>query len=84
MRDLRRTGRVSGWHQSKQTYKRERKANDALSVDGRLCSTRSAVKTRATEESATEVGRGRQPAKEDWREKGDQMSKGGEVEQFHE
>ena len=24
-RDLRRTGRVSGWHQSKQTYKRERK-----------------------------------------------------------
>ena len=24
MRDLRRTGRVSGWHRSKQTYKRER------------------------------------------------------------
>jgi len=24
-RDLRRTGRVSGWHQSKQTYKRKRK-----------------------------------------------------------
>jgi len=23
-RDLRRTDRVSGWHQSKQTYKRER------------------------------------------------------------
>ena len=23
MRDLRRTGRVSGWHRSKQTYKRE-------------------------------------------------------------
>ena len=38
----------------------------------------------ATEESVTEVGQGRQPAKEDWREKGDQMSKGGEVEQFDE
>ena len=25
MRDLRRTGRVSGWHRSKQTYKRKRK-----------------------------------------------------------
>jgi hypothetical protein len=24
MRDLRRTGSVSGWHRSKQTYKRER------------------------------------------------------------
>jgi hypothetical protein len=24
MRDLRRTGRISGWHRGKQTYKRER------------------------------------------------------------
>ena len=39
------------------------RASDALSVDGRLCSTRSAVKTAATEESVTEVGQGRQPAK---------------------
>ena len=38
-------------------------ASDAPPVDGRLCSTRSAVKTAATEESVTEVGQGRQPAK---------------------
>jgi hypothetical protein len=44
-RDLRRTGRVSGWHQSKQTISESERASDALSVDGRLCSTRSAVKT---------------------------------------
>jgi hypothetical protein len=36
MRDLRRTGRVSGWHRSKQTYKRSEMASDALSVVGRL------------------------------------------------
>jgi len=34
MRDLRRTGRVSGWHRSKQTYKRERNGEQALSVVG--------------------------------------------------
>jgi hypothetical protein len=28
-RDLRRTGRVSGWHRSKQTYKRERKGEQS-------------------------------------------------------
>ncbi len=44
MRDLRRTGRVSGWHRSKQTYKRSEMASDALSVVGRLNGTRSVVK----------------------------------------
>jgi hypothetical protein len=37
--------------------------HDALSVDGRLCSTRSVCENGATEESVTEVGQGRQPAK---------------------
>ena len=39
------------------------RVHDALSVDGRLCSTRSAVKTAQPRESVTEVGQGRQPAK---------------------
>ena len=38
-------------------------ASNALSVDGRLCSTTSAVKSRVTGRPAAEVGRGRQPAK---------------------
>ena len=38
-RDLRRTDRVSGWHRSKQTYKRSEVASDALSVVGRPHST---------------------------------------------
>jgi hypothetical protein len=63
MRDLRRTGRVSGWHWSKQTYKRER------SGERRSVSSRTAERylkrgeSHATEQSAAEVGRGRQPAK---------------------
>jgi len=34
MRDLRRTGRVSGWHWSKQTYKRKRSGEQRRSVVG--------------------------------------------------
>src|ERR1700758_2269017 len=62
-RDLRRTGRVSGWHRSKQTYKRKR------SGERRPASSRTAEQylkrdeSRVTELSATGVGRGRQPAK---------------------
>ncbi len=62
-RDLRRTGRVSGWHRSKQTYKRKR------SGERRSVSSRTAEQylkrdeSRVTELSATGVGRGRQPAK---------------------
>src|SRR5580693_10647173 len=44
VRDLRRTDSVSGWHRSKRTYKRSEMASDALSVVGRLKSTRSVVK----------------------------------------
>jgi hypothetical protein len=39
------------------------RVSDALSVDGRLCSTRRARENGATEQSVTEVGQGRQPAK---------------------
>src|SRR5215469_14895304 len=38
-------------------------ASDALPVDGRLCSTTSAVKSRVTGQPAAEVGRGRQSTK---------------------
>src|SRR6202163_4362418 len=63
MRDLRRTDRVSGWHRSKRTYKRER--------NGERCavSSRTAEKyqkrgeSHVTGQPATEMGRGRQPAK---------------------
>src|SRR6266516_7272099 len=62
-RDLRRTGRVSGWHRSKRTYKRER--------NGERCavSSRTAEKyqkrgeSHVTGQPATEMGRGRQPTK---------------------
>src|ERR1700756_1021553 len=62
-RDLRRTGRVSGWHRSKQTYKRKR------SGERGLASSRTAEwylkrgESHVTGKPATELGRGRQPAK---------------------
>ena len=63
MRDLRRTGRVSGWHRSKQTYKRkrsgERGSASSRTAEQYLKRDESCV----TELSATGVGRGRQPAK---------------------
>src|SRR6201997_198516 len=61
--DLRRTGRVSGWHRSKQTYKRKR------SGERGLASSRTAEwylkrgESHVTGKPATELGRGRQPAK---------------------
>ena len=63
VRDLRRTDSVSGWHRSKRTYKRER--------NGERCavSRRTAEKyqkrgeSHVTGQPATEMGRGRQPAK---------------------
>jgi hypothetical protein len=63
MRDLRRTGSVSGWHRSKRTYKRERNGERSA------VSSRTAEKyqkhgeSHVTGQPATEVGRGRQPAK---------------------
>ena len=58
-------------------------ASDALSVDGRLCSTTSAVKA-ARPGNRRPDGSGKAADEGGWEEKGDQMSKGGEVDQFHE
>src|ERR1035437_7722602 len=61
--DLRRTGQVSEWHRSKQTYKRKR------SGERRLVSSRTAEyylkrdESHVTGQPATELGRGRQPTK---------------------
>jgi len=63
MRDLRRTGRVSAWQRSEQTYKRERNG------ERRHASSRMAEQylmhgeSHVTGQPATELGRGRQPAK---------------------
>ena len=84
MRDLRRTGGVSGWHPSKRTYKRER--------NGEQCSASSRTASQYLKHSRTlcnrAIGGGSGPEKGagegSWKEKGNQMSKGGEVDQFHE
>jgi hypothetical protein len=84
MRDLRRTGRVSGWHWSKRTYKRERNGEQSsvssrtaswyLKRSQKLCD-RGIGGSSGPEKGAGEGG---------WEERGCQMSKGGEVDQFHE
>ena len=84
MRDLRRTGGVSGWHRSKQTYKRERSGEQCsassrtapwyLKRSQKLCD-RGIGGGSGLEKGAGEGG---------WAERGNQMSKGGEVDQFHE
>src|ERR1700694_1128549 len=68
-RDLRRTGRVSGWHRSKQTYKRKRSGKRA-SVSSRTAEYYlKRGESHVTELSATEwVGEG-QPAKMSGRER---------------
>src|SRR5258708_6542053 len=58
-------------------------ASNALSVDGRLCSTSSAVKAR-DRETGGESGPGKAAGGGGWEERENQMSKGLEVEQFHE
>src|ERR1700688_4086157 len=63
MRDLRRTGRVSGWQRSKQTYKRKRSGKprpDSRRTAGYYLKR---GESRVTGQPAAEVGRGRQPAK---------------------
>src|SRR6266853_3509057 len=62
-RDLRRTGRVSGWHRSKRAHKRMRKGERG-SVSSRTAEQYLKRSERCvTEQSATRVGRGRQPTK---------------------
>ena len=84
MRDLRRTGRVSGWRRSKQTYKRERNG-EQRSVSSR---TASWYLKHSQKLGDRETGGGSGPEKgadeDGWEERGNQMSKGGEVDQFHE
>jgi hypothetical protein len=84
MCDLRRTGGVSGWHLSKRTYKRERNgeqrsvssrtASQYLKHSQKLCNR--GIGDRSGSEKGADEG--------SWKEKGNQMSKGGEVDQFHE
>jgi len=58
-------------------------ASDAPSVDGRLCSTTSAVKA-ASPGNRRRKWPGKAAGEGGWEERGSQMSKGGEVDQFHE
>ena len=84
MCDLRRTGGVPGWRRGKQTYKRERNG-EQRSVSSRTASQylkhSQKLRNRA-------IGGGSGPEKEagegSCKERGNQMSKGGEVDQFHE
>jgi hypothetical protein len=58
-------------------------ASEALSVGGRLCSTTSAVKI-AGPGNRRPDGSGKAAGEGSWEERGNQMSKGGEVDQFRE
>src|SRR6201987_4651591 len=62
-RDLRRTGRVSGWHRSKRTYKRERNGERSSASSRTAAKYLKHGESHVTGQPATEVGRGRQPAK---------------------
>jgi hypothetical protein len=63
MRDLRRTGSVSGWHRSKRTYKRERNGEQCAVSSRMVEKYQKHGESHVTGQPATEVGRGRQPAK---------------------
>jgi hypothetical protein len=75
---------VSGWHRRKGAYKRER--------SGERCCVSSRTTARylkrgescVTEQSAADVGWGRQVGEGGWEEEGSQRVKGGKEEQFHE
>ena len=81
-RDLRRTGGVCGWHRSKRTYKRERNGERG-SVSSR---TASWYLKHSQKLCDREIGGGSGPEKGagegGWEERGNQMSKGGEEDQF--
>ena len=63
MHDLRRTGSVSGWHWSKRTYKRERNGERCVASSRTAEWYLKRGESHVTGQPATEVGRGRQPAK---------------------
>ena len=84
MCDLRRTGGVPGWHRGKQTYKRERKG-ERSSVSSRTASWYLKHSQKLCHRgigggSGLETGAG----EGGWEERGNQMSKDAEVDQFHE
>ena len=84
MRDLRRTDGVFGRHWSKQTYKRERNGEQS-SVSSRTASwylkhSQKLCHRVIGGRSGSEKGAG----EGGWEATGNQMSKGGEVDQFHE
>src|SRR5215469_2424270 len=62
-RDLRRTGRVSGWHRSKWTYKRKRNGKRGSVSRRTAVQYQKRGESHVTGRPATEVDRGRQPAK---------------------
>jgi hypothetical protein len=84
MRDLRRTGGVPGWHQGKQTYKRERNG-ERSSVSSRTASWYLRHSQKLCHRG---IGGGGGPetgaGEGGWEARENQMSKGGEVDQFHE
>jgi hypothetical protein len=84
MRDLRRTDGVTGWHRSEQTYKRERNGEQS-SVSSRTASwylkhSQKLCHRAVGGGSGPETGAG----EGGWEVRANQMSKGGEVDQFHE
>src|SRR5258707_570393 len=62
-RDLRRTGRVSGWQRSKQTYKRKRSGERSPASSRTTEQYRKHGESHVTERSAAKMGRGRQSTK---------------------
>jgi len=74
-RDLRRTGRVSGGAGGSGPISESAMASEALPVDGRLCSTATAAKSRRTEKSApNELGKA--AGEDGWEGTVNQKSKG--------
>jgi|SRR6516164_126949 hypothetical protein len=61
--NLRRAVRVSGWHRSKWTYKRKRSGERCSDSRRTAVQYHKCGESRMTGQLATEVGRGRQPAK---------------------
>jgi hypothetical protein len=84
MRDLRRTGGVSGGTRVSGPISESETASNALSVVGLPHSIRSTVKSCANRAIGGGSGPEKGAGEGSWKERGNQMSKGGEVDQFHE
>ena len=84
VRDLRRTGSVSGWHRSKRTYKRKRNGERSSASSRTAAKYHKRGESHATEQSATGSGSGKAAGEDGRGENSEPMSKDGKVEQFHE